>query len=125
MAKFSDLSSQFFDIPGVDVISIISLSSHLIDIVGNYSHTVQQGCKLFQVHNIQLGVEGAVPNERRRFHVTSVSPTLDSCPLLHIKRDLFLFDDLVLSRYNYHPFIFANYVYAPSDEGFGLGWWVP
>ena len=117
MAKFSDLSSQFFDIPGVDVISIISLSSHLIDIVGNYSHTVQQGCKLFQVHNIQLGIEGAVPDERRSFHVTSVSPTLDSCPLLHIKRDLFLFDDLVLSRYCYHSFRSAILDSVPSTEG--------
>ena len=125
MAKFSDLSSQFFDIPGVDVISIISLSSHLIDIVGNNSHTVQQGRKLFQVHNIQLGVEGAVPNERISFHIAGIGSTLDLRPLLQIKRDLFLFYDLVLSRYNYHPFIFANYVYAPSDEGFGLGWRVP
>ena len=125
MAKFSNLSFQFFDIPGVDVIRFICFSSHLIDVIGNYTHTVQQGRKLFQVHNIQFGVEGAVTNERSCFLITSISPTLDLRPLLHVECDLFLFYDLVLSCYNYHPSIFANYVYAPSDEGFGLGQRVP
>ena len=125
MAKLSDLSFQLFNIPGIDVIRFIRLFRHLIDVIGNDTHTIQQGCKLFQVHNIKLGVKGAVPDERRSFHITGISPTLDLRPLLHIKCDLFLFYDLVLSRYNYHPFIFANYVYAPSDEGFGLGLRVP
>ena len=78
-----------------------------------------------KVHNIQLGVEGAVPNERSSFHIAGFSPTLDLRPLLHIECDLFLFYDLILSRNNYHPFIFANFVYAPSNEGYCLGLRVP
>ena len=125
MAKLVMRLLYYSHILGIDVIRFIRFSSHLIDVVRYDTHTVQQGCKLFQVHNIQLGVEGAVPNERSSFHIAGFSPTLYLRLLLHIECDLFLFYDLVLSRYNYHPFIFANYVYAPSDEGFGLGWRVP
>ena len=125
MAKLVMRLLYYSHILGIDVIRFIRLFRHLIDIVGNNSHTVQQGRKLFQVHNIQLGVEGAVPDERRRFHIAGFSPTLDLRPLLHVECDLFLFYDLVLSRYCYHSFCSAILDSVSSYEGYCLGLRVP
>ena len=89
---------------GINVVRFVSFASHLVDIVGNYPHTVQEGRKLFHTINVNAPVKRHRPYECSSFQVTSRSLLFDLIPFFLRIDYLLALERCVFSCYIYQSF---------------------
>ena len=96
----------------------IRLAGDLVNIIGNHSHTVQQGRDLFHVVEYRLLFEYHLSEIFRRVGVARLSLSLDLFPVLEVKCQLLAVNLFILSGDNYQSFRLI--LYNSSVLGRGL-----